>query len=179
MKNVRPTVVVCALMLSLCLPVLAGGDKGKGNSAKSPGGSGQPHAPSKSVVKSENAKPGQTGQTKLEAKMDISANEREVLKAYVKSYNAAAGHGQSPKVLPPGLAKKVARGGDLPPGWQKKCVRGEILPLEVFKHCHPLPREVSVKLPPAPQGTVMVAIEGKVVRLAKADHEILDVFDLH
>jgi hypothetical protein len=176
MKNVRPTVFVCALMLSLCLPALAGGDKGKGKSSKSPGGSGQPHAPSKPVVKSENEK---TRQAKLEVKMDISANEREVLKAYVRSYNAAEGHGQRPKDLPPGLAKKVARGGDLPPGWQKKCVRGEILPLEVFKHCHPLPREVSAKLPPAPQGTVLVAIEGKVVRLVKADHEILDVFDLH
>jgi hypothetical protein len=35
-----------------------------------------------------------------------------------------------------------------------------------------------VKLPPPPAGTITVAISGKVVRLAKATREILDVFDL-
>jgi len=35
-----------------------------------------------------------------------------------------------------------------------------------------------VKLPPPPTGTIMVAIDGKIVRLAKATREILDVFDI-
>ena len=34
------------------------------------------------------------------------------------------------------------------------------------------------QLPPAPAGTIMVAIDGKIVRLAKATREILDVFDV-
>lgn len=86
--------------------------------------------------------------------------------------------GKKPKGLPPGLAKKVERGGKLPPSWEKKCIQGEIMPPEVFKACKPLPKEVIVKLPPPPPGTILVAIEGKVARLMKATHEILDVFDL-
>ncbi len=80
--------------------------------------------------------------------------------------------------MPPGLAKKVARGGELPPGWQKKCVKGEILPVEVTKQCHPLPPEVVVKLPPPPAGTILITVDGKVVRLLEATREILDVFEV-
>jgi hypothetical protein len=38
--------------------------------------------------------------------------------------------------LPPGLQKKVARGGQLPPGWQKKF---EPFPIEVERRLTPLP----------------------------------------
>jgi len=38
--------------------------------------------------------------------------------------------------LPPGLAKKYARTGQLPPGWQKKM---EPFPPELERHCAPLP----------------------------------------
>lgn len=38
--------------------------------------------------------------------------------------------------LPPGLAKKVARGGTLPPGWQK---RYEPFPEELERRCSRLP----------------------------------------
>jgi len=173
MKNVRLTLLVSAIVLSLCTSVLAGGDKGKGKSPKASGN--EPNAPSKPLLKSESEK---AKEPWLSVKVDISSDEREIISAYVHSRTGAEGRGHKPKELPPGLAKKVARGGDLPPGWQKKCVRGEIMPLEVYKHCHPLPREVAIKLPPAPPGTILIAVEGKVVRLAKATREILDVFDV-
>jgi len=108
----------------------------------------------------------------------IGAPERDVIRAYVRTC-VEAPKGKKAKGLPPGLAKKVAAGGELPPGWQKKCVRGQILPVEVHKHCQPLPAEIVVKLPAPPAGTILVAIDGKVVRLAKATREILDVFDVH
>ena len=38
--------------------------------------------------------------------------------------------------LPPGLAKKYARTGQLPPGWQKKM---EPFPVELERRCAPLP----------------------------------------
>ena len=38
--------------------------------------------------------------------------------------------------LPPGLRKKVARGGQLPPGWRKKF---EVFPVTVERRLHPLP----------------------------------------
>lgn len=108
--------------------------------------------------------------------VQIGPQERQVIQNYVAEYKSKPG--KKDKDLPPGLAKKVARGGKLPPGWQKKCVRGEIMPEPVFKKCQPLPREIVVKLPPPPVGTILVTIEGKIVRLAKATREILDVLDL-
>jgi hypothetical protein len=117
----------------------------------------------------------------------INPSEREVIRQYVVSTRSNRGHGhgddgkhggKKDKGLPPGLAKKVERGGSLPPGWQKKCVRGQTMPMEVFKHCEPLPQEVLVTLPPPPAGTVIVTIEGKAIRLMQATLEILDVFDV-
>ena len=82
------------------------------------------------------------------------------------------------KSLPPGLAKKAARGEPLPPGWEKRVVRGQVISAEVYRQCQPLPVEVTTRLPAPPPGTVIVTIEGKVVRLAQATLEILDVFDV-
>jgi hypothetical protein len=76
------------------------------------------------------------------------------------------------------LAKKVARGGDLPPGWQKKCVPGWIMPIEIFHHCHPLPHAILVKLPAPPPGTVLVAIDGRVMRVHKESREVHAVFEV-
>ena len=52
------------------------------------------------------------------------------------------------------------------------------MPLEVYRECHPLPREVIANLPPPPAGTILVAVRGKVVRLIQATREILDVFNV-
>ena len=84
----------------------------------------------------------------------------------------------SGKTLPPGLTKKVARGAALPPGWQKKITRGEVLPPVVYAQAQPLPEVVRRKLPPPPAGTLLVTIDGKLVRLLEATHTILDVFEL-
>jgi len=83
------------------------------------------------------------------------------------------------KKLPPGLRKKVARGGELPPGWQKKVARGEVMDPVVYEHSRPLPPELVRTLPPQPPGTVIVTVEGKAARLLEATLTILDVFDLH
>lgn len=108
----------------------------------------------------------------------FSSAERKVIHEYAHECQTPPARGKKAKGLPPGLAKKVARGGELPPGWQKKCVKGEIMSEPVLRQCHPLPPEVVVKLPAPPPDTIVVAISGKVVRLAKATHEILDVFDV-
>lgn len=160
MKTIELASLTCLLALALSEPAVAK-DKIK---TKGPGG--------QATAREEKPKEG------VHAKVVISPGEREIIHSYVRSCTVAEGPGKKPKGLPPGLAKKVARGRDLPPGWQKRCVRGETLPQEVFKVCHPLPQEVVVKLPPPPAGTILVTINGKVVRLAKATLEILDVFDV-
>src|SRR5262245_16833984 len=146
-----------------------------------------PHAPV--VVRSAPGRPAQplppASSPAKEPWIDVSitAGERETIRQYVTS-NAAEPHHKhqgkgKAKSLPPGLAKKAARGEDLPPGWQKKVVKGEIMPVEVYRECQPLPQEVTVKLPTPPTGTILVTIEGKIVRLLQATREILDVFEIH
>ncbi len=106
----------------------------------------------------------------------FSDEERRVIQGYVERYGAQEGKRARP--LPPGLARKAARGGKLPPGWEKKCVRGETMPVAVYEQSRPLPTELVVKLPPPPELTLTVAVDGKIVRLLKATHEIVDVFDV-
>lgn len=107
----------------------------------------------------------------------FSPREREIIHGYIRTC-ADKEKGNDKKKLPPGLVKKVARGGELPPGWERKCVRGETMSSDLYKHCEPLPREVIVQLPTPPPGTIVVTVHGKAVRLAQATLEILDVFDV-
>lgn len=107
----------------------------------------------------------------------FSEDERQAVHSYCERYGRPEGkHGRP---LPPGLAKKLARGGQLPPGWREKCRPGQVMPPEVYQECRPLPRELQVTLPAPPVGTITVAVGGKVVRLMEATREILDVFDVH
>lgn len=76
------------------------------------------------------------------------------------------------KELPPGLQKKVERGGELPPGWQKKLQVGTVLEPDIYSHA------VVVK-PLDKYGYVTVSIEGEVVRLIQATHEIVDIISSH
>ena len=127
------------------------------------------------------------------AEVVISREEREVIHRYVKSResedrdedrNGKHGekHGKKKgwkgRGLPPGLAKKADEGRRLPPGWDRELVRGRILPVEVYQECHSLPPEVTVQLPAPPAGTIILSVDGRVVRLLQATREILDVFEI-
>jgi len=63
--------------------------------------------------------------------------------------------------LPPGLRKKVARGGQLPPGWQKKI---EPFPFEIERHLAPMPSDCG-------RGV----IDGHAVIYRTASQRIVDV----
>lgn len=113
----------------------------------------------------------------MDVKHAFSDEERRAIQRYVDGYGARKG--KRAKHLPPGLAKKVARADKLWPGWQKECVVGARLPAKVYEQCEPLPPDLVVKLPPTSEPIITVAVGGKVVRLLKATHVILDVFDIH
>lgn len=59
------------------------------------------------------------------------------------------GKGRGRGSLPPGLAKKYARTGQLPPGWQKKM--------------EPLPPAIEHRLPPLRRGHHRGVIDGRAV----------------
>jgi hypothetical protein len=63
--------------------------------------------------------------------------------------------------LPPGLQKKIARGGQLPPGWQKKF--------------EPFPVEMERQLPPLSEGCRRGVIDGHAVIYNSRTNMIIDV----
>ena len=172
-------IAVCGLATALVAvqPAFA---KDKIKSHKAKAGSGAIQVASAavkpaSVVKASPPKPPWAG-----LDVTIAPSERHVIRTYVHNCIEAS-KGRKPNGLPPGLAKKVGWGWGsvLPPEWQKQCVRGQVLPNEVHKHCQPLPHAIIVKLPPPPPGTVLLAVDGTVIRVAYPEYEILDVFSVH
>lgn len=86
--------------------------------------------------------------------------------------------GKKHKRLPPGLAKKVERGGELPPGWQKKVAAGEVLDEDLYKKAKPLSEDEGRKYSSTSKaGTKLLKIENKVVRVMEKTRKVLDVFD--
>lgn len=110
------------------------------------------------------------------SKVVITPVERRVVRDWVVEWREKeeGRHGK----LPPGLAKKLARGKSLPPGWQKKLVPGEVMPVVVFERARPLSEVILIPMPPPPQGTTLVVLDGRMIRLADATRTILDVFNL-
>lgn len=83
------------------------------------------------------------------------------------------------KRLPKGLQMKMARGGALPPGWQKKLSRGAVIDKKTYQHARPLTDDILIQLPPAPSGTIIVEIDGEIVRLVEATLTIVDILKHH
>ena len=111
--------------------------------------------------------------------MDISPLEKEIVKQHLGDIREAQSKKPMPnKALPPVLAKKGAPTTKPPPGWQKKITRGEVVPQTVYAQARPLPEVVIRKLPPPPAGTILVTLDGKLVRLVEATRTIVDVFEL-
>ena len=83
----------------------------------------------------------------------------------------------SGKQLPPGLQKKMDRGGMLPPGWDKKLKKGAVIDREIYEASVPVSDSLRVKLPVGPSGTIDIQVEGKIVRIYKATRIIQEVFE--
>jgi hypothetical protein len=77
--------------------------------------------------------------------------------------------------LPPGLQKKVARGGQLPPGWQKKLQVGRTLPDDLYYHGQRLPVYDGIR---RIDGVTDVIIDNEAVRIMDATQTIIDVFGI-
>lgn len=123
-------------------------------------------------------------------KFRFTVKERQALQRYSvedeKRRTAEGGDGkhhgdrhekgyEKQKPLPPGLRKKAERGEALPPGWQKKLARGQVMPADIYAASHPLPEDVRRNLPPDPQGTVTVQVDGEIVRVVEDTRQIIDI----
>src|SRR5882762_2011830 len=97
----------------------------------------------------------------------ITTGGKRIIRSYVQESAVTTPRGRSSFKLPPGLAPKIMR-ADMPPNWEKKLKRGEVLPDVVLQDAQPLPRELTARLPTGPKGSIMLGMEGKVVRLVAA-----------
>ncbi len=88
-------------------------------------------------------------------------------------------NGKKKKNLPPGLQKKLARGGELPPGWQKKVARGEVLDWQLYSRSVKLPQDLLRRLPAISQGTELMRLEDRIFRILNDTREILDIFTIN
>lgn len=83
--------------------------------------------------------------------------------------DAAYAKNDKEKKVPPGLQKKVERGGELPPGWQKKLKRGEKIEPEVIEH-----GEV---IETSSDGHVTVKVDDRIIKVIKNTREIVDIIE--
>lgn len=112
----------------------------------------------------------------------FSESERSSIYDYYRHENAQLGGGRykekKRKNLPPGLQKKLARGGELPPGWQTKVSRGEVLDEELLRHSYLLPDELRKTLLRLRDGTEVRRIGDKIVRILEGNGTVIDIIDL-
>ena len=81
--------------------------------------------------------------------------------------------------LPPGLQKKVERGGELPPGWQMKVARGEVLAPDLYHGSRPLPEDLLERLGRHHHDSELRLLDDRVVRVVDDTRLILDVLQLY
>ena len=105
---------------------------------------------------------------------DQSRNKNNKFKKHKEKKLKKDKKGKSQKSLPPGLQKKVDRGGQLPPGWQKKVAKGEVLDGNLYEISDDLPPGITRHLENF-EGTSVRQVEDRVVRILDSTGEILDV----
>jgi hypothetical protein len=151
-----------------------GGGKGHGHS-NSQGKAKIEVGHGKSMVVHGNVEPGIVSHP---VQVVITPRERVIVrdKVYLLRDGGWKDYGLKYTSLPPGLAKKVARGEPLPPGWQKKVVVGQVLPVSIFDLASPVPDVFLVDVPRVP-GTNLILLGGKMIRVNPA-RTVLDVVDL-
>lgn len=89
-----------------------------------------------------------------------------------------ASNAKKQKQLPPGLQKKLARGGSLPPGWEMKLVRGEVLDREIYDQAERLPDELLKRITGRDDAVELLRVGDRILRVAEGRGTILDVIDL-
>ncbi|SEG23025.1 hypothetical protein [Marinobacterium lutimaris] len=82
------------------------------------------------------------------------------------------------KALPPGLQKKLRRGGDLPPGWRDKLIVGDRIDPYLYRHAEHLPSDLLNRITGRDDGIELLRIGDRIVRVMEGRGTVLDVIDL-
>jgi len=118
----------------------------------------------------------------------FTEDEKRIIRSYFKDHreyryddNDESGRDKpkKQKSLPPGLQKKLARGGELPPGWQKKVARGEVLDMPLYRQSRRLPEGLLNRLSNGPADTELRLLDDRVMRLMDDSRNILDVLQVY
>lgn len=150
-------VVCCLLAVSIGAPVSLGKDKDKDKAQGS-----APAASSNASKQGKGKGKASGGGAATGARPNGSPNDIRFVDAdarIIRDYYQPRMH-----QLPPGLEKKLMRGGTLPPGWQKKI--------------SPFPDELSARLGPLPVGHRRVLYGNTALLIRDATNLILDVIEL-
>lgn len=97
----------------------------------------------------------------------------DTIRQYITGYRS----NNNTRNLPPGLAKKVARGGDLPPGWQKKVSRGNTFPGDLWPFTSPVNYNQVPRFGDPGDGIDIYSIGNRLFKLNRSDNRILDILD--
>ena len=128
-------------------------------------------------------------QQQLKAKPHVEATPRQMAKWKKKKFNKQdkkvltewwtqqKGVSNKHKQLPPGLQKKVERGGQLPPGWKQKLEIYTFLDPNVEIHATPLPEDIRTQVSDAKR-TNTLQIEDQIVRVLAKSRRIVDILEL-
>lgn len=104
--------------------------------------------------------------------------EQRSVREYYLGDQSAKGKGKNKqKSIPPGLQKKLERGGQLPPGWQNKVAVGEVLDKDLYSRSEPLPDELDSVLGRV-VGEEHRRIGNKVIKVLEGDATVIDVIDI-
>lgn len=170
--------LICLALASS--PALAGKPEWAGNDKKAEKHQ-QKEAKSKgkdkSVEKGQVAK-SDKGKGKADHKRYFSPHEHDVIREYYAGHSNSGHKGGKVKDLPPGLQKKLERGGELPPGWQRKLERGDVVDHEVRAASHPIPEQLADRLPYDAATEEIIRVQDKVIRMSKGEGTIIDVIDI-
>ena len=78
------------------------------------------------------------------------------------------------RTLPPGLAKKLKRRGELPVGWQRKVNVGEPIPYDYLRYAKPVSHELELQLSAGPVGSKVLQLADRVIRIETGTNMVLD-----
>ncbi len=168
-KRVIMKPIIFLVTLTLSVPVLAGPP------SFTPAAS-QDRGRSASQSSSEQRSNQRAQQQTQDESPEYQGIIRRVLEEYFGLSSSEVDLSFDRRHLPPGLQKKVARGGDLPPGWQMKLARGDVFPPDLYAKSTRLPRDWTGH--GRSQEEEWLLLEDKIVRVVQGQGTILDVIDI-